>query len=158
MVPCMMGTKLGQWLRVLALFASALLLVGCATTGRPHKNETPSSLSVVEQYLAALNRRDLLMLTAYVTPDVEWYSIVDGKRILEVAGRVELAQMLTRYFEQHQRTQWVIEQSSVAQNVLAVTERSEWSEGGPTNSRTSLGVYELHDGRIRRMTYFLPVQ
>ena len=155
-----MGAKLGQSLRVLALLASALTLVGCATTGRQLKSETPSSLSVVEQYLAALNRRDLQMLTAYVTPDVEWYSVVDGKRIQEVSGRAELAQMLARYFEQHQRTHWAIEQSNITgtENILGVTERSEWSNSEGRGSRTSLSVYELHDGRIRRMTYFLPAE
>lgn len=149
-----MGMKRQQALRLLLLFSAALIVLGCASV-RQSEAAAQSSLSIVEQYLAALNRRDLLMLTAYVAPDVEWYSIIDGKRLQEVAGRVELAQMLTRYFEQHQRTHWMIEQSSLAANFLAVTERSEWDEGDGTRSRTSLCVYELRDGRIRRMTYFL---
>jgi len=152
-----MGMKPQHALRLLLLLAAALIVLGCASIVRPSKAATQSSLSIVEQYLAALNRRDLLMLTAYVTPDVEWYSTIDGKRLQEVASRAELAQMLTRYFAEHQRTKWVIEQSSVAANFLAVTERSEWDEGEGIRSRTSLCVYELQDGRIRRMTYFLAV-
>jgi len=153
-----MGMKPWHALRLLILLVGVMIVLGCASTVRQSKAATQSSLSIVEQYLAALNRRDLLMLTAYVAPDVEWYSTIDGKRLQEVAGRSELAQMLTRYFAQHQRTHWVIEQSSVAENVLAVTERSEWDEGEGTRSRTSLCVYELQDGRIRRMTYFLVAQ
>ena len=105
--------------------------------------------------MAALNRRDLLPLTAYVTPDFEWLSMVNGERVVEVASREALADMLRVYFERNQNPTWRIESMNASGNVLAVTERVEWVESGASQSRNSVGVYEFQDGRIRRVTYFL---
>jgi len=135
--------------------ALVVWLSGCAVQPGKHSAVQASQRAVVESYLAALNRRDVLALTAYVEPAFEWYSIVNGERVAEVASREELAAMLTRYFEANKTTRWNIEAVSPVGGYLAVDERSEWSEDGRTQSRNTLGVYELHDGRIRRVTYFL---
>ena len=130
------------------------LLSSCAST--PSKQAAPASpLTIVEQYLSALNRRDLLMLTAYVTPDVTWYSIVKGERITEVSGRQALAQTLTNYFASTQKTEWAIEQAIVVAQTVSVRERSQWRADDGNGERSSLAVYEIVDGRIARITYFL---
>jgi ketosteroid isomerase-like protein len=110
---------------------------------------------VVEQYLAALNRRDLLMLTAYVTPDVEWYSLLNGQYLQEVAGREALATALKTYYAQNQQTLWTIEQSMLVQQKVVVRERSAWRSAAGPGERISLVVYELRDGRIARISHFL---
>jgi limonene-1,2-epoxide hydrolase len=132
------------------------MLSACATT--PHTSQTQSQLEVVERYLGALNRRDLLMLTAYVAPDFEWLSMVNGERVLEVSGREALATALKQYFADNRSTRWSIQSANVIGDHLVVDERSEWREGDMTQARHSLGIYELHDGRIRRVTYFLSGQ
>ncbi len=139
-----------------SIFLAALIVCvsGCATTSG-HATTATSSRAIVERYLAALNRRDLLALTAYVTPDVAWYSVVGGRRILELTGREALDKSLAQFFQQHSRTQWTIESAQVVDRRVAVNERSEWNEGERMQSRSSLGVYELSDGRICRITYFL---
>jgi hypothetical protein len=130
------------------------LLSSCAAT--PSKNAAPHSpLPIVEQYLAALNRRDLLALTAYVTPDVAWYSVVHGERITELTGREALAKTLASYFAGTQKTQWTIEQATVVAQTVAVRERSQWSADDGSGDRVSLAVYEIVDGRIARISYFL---
>jgi ketosteroid isomerase-like protein len=141
--------------RAVTMILMALLLGGCAT--QPVKQSTLDSAqySVIENYFAALNRRDLLPLTAYVTPDFEWVSMVDGERVVEVSSREALSEMLRAYFERNQSPSWRIEAVNASGNVLAVTERTEWVENDATQSRNTLGVYELQDGRIRRVTYFL---
>lgn len=140
-------------MRRAVLFAVAVFLFsGCATT----RSVAPSTpLKVVESYFASLNRRDLLALTAYTTVDVEWFSQIDGERIQEVAGRDALAKSLTQFFDKYTATHWRIEGAETVDNRVVVRERSEWSENGKTQSRTALGVYELSDGRIRRITYYL---
>jgi ketosteroid isomerase-like protein len=145
-----------------------------AAVSTPAQSSTPAAASraVVAGYIAALNRRDLLALTAYVTPDVEWYSMVNGERLLELSGREALEKSLAQFFERYAKTRWVIETMQVVEGrgtptdkdrensgssgvVVGVAERSEWNEGGLLKARSSLGVYELSDGRIRRITYFL---
>lgn len=144
-------------------------LLGCATTSSrvsplaissQHNIAHDSSnyatnLAAIHRYFDALNRRDLLALTAYVTPDLEWYSVVKGQRILEVQGREALAKMLRQYFGAHQRTQWTLKEAQGVADILAIKERSEWTEGAQMQARDSIAVYELIDGRIRRITYFL---
>src|SRR5215831_13645179 len=85
------------------LCVGSLLLAGCAADAR--RADHPKA-DVVDEYIAALNKRDLLLLTAYVTPDVEWRSVVNGEAILEVAGRDALKSMLEKFFAQHERTHW----------------------------------------------------
>jgi len=139
--------------RVLISIVALLALVGCATPGAPKSQS--DSMFVVENYFAALNRRDALALIAYVSPDVEWFSMVGGERVQEVSGREALVATLKQYFERTAETKWKIEGVTATVGKLAVTERSEWTENGATQSRTTLGVFELDDGRIRRITYFL---
>jgi len=138
--------------RLSTLFAIAALLTGCAAS--PHAANAPSS-AVIENYIAALNRRDLLALTAYVTPDVEWFSSIGGERILEVSGRDALAESLRRYFANNQATRWTLGSSMPQVNYIAARERSTWRDAHGAGSRESLCVYELQDGRIRRITQFL---
>jgi limonene-1,2-epoxide hydrolase len=146
-------------LRAVFVCLLATTLVGCAglsAAPSAHSGQPPASGQIViEKYLAALNRRDLLALTAYVTPDVEWYSMVNGERILEVSGRDALTQSLQQHFAGHANTTWSIEAAQTIGNHVAVTERSQWSEDGRVQSRSTLGVYEFVSGRIRRITYFL---
>ena len=143
---------------VFSVLALGLLLSSCAVTARTSRAPELSSLAVVQDYLAALNRRDLLALTAYVAPDVEWYTTIHGERTTEVSSREALAGLLKRYFSEHSYTQWTIEQSTATGSYLAVVERSEWRDDNAAGSRTSVCVYELADSRIRRITYFLAAQ
>jgi len=135
------------------LIAPIVALAGCAT--HPERGGTNTAVAVVENYLAAINRRDLLALTAYVTADVEWYSVVDGERVLEVTGREALSASLSAFTERHVEARWRIEWAQAIDDYVAIAERSEWREDGRAQSRLTLGVYEMSDGRIRRMTYFL---
>ena len=135
----------------LALLGLALLLAGCASLpGRA----TPE-IEVVRNYHAALNRRDLLALTAYVAPDVQWYSQLADERVLEVSGREALTASLQAYFAQHAETYWSFESATVQGNSVAVRERSQWRTSSERDERVTLCVYELHDGRIRRVTQYL---
>ncbi len=143
---------------VLVLTLASLLMGGCATVQHRESRRSPL-LAAVEGYVAALNRRDLLALTLYTTPDVEWYSVVGGELILEVSGRDALAKSLTQYFARNANARWTIKSAQVVANRVAVNEQSEWSEADRRQAHAGqsvyLGVYELSDGRIRRMTYFL---
>jgi limonene-1,2-epoxide hydrolase len=149
------GAQHAAPLRCVWIFAALIaLLSSCAST--PSKQAAPTSpLTIVEHYLSALTRRDLLMLTAYVVPDVTWYSVVKGERITEVTGRAALTTSLTNYFASTQQTEWAIEQAVVVGQTVAVRERSQWRADDGNGERVSLAVYEIVDGRIARITYFL---
>lgn len=139
---------------VLAACVWAVFLTGCASPQHRADGDR-SAESVVRNYHAALNRGDLLPLTLYVTPDVEWYTVIDGERILEVSGREALTEALRTYFARDLNASWSVD-SVVAQGAfVAVRERSHWRDAGERGERVSLCVYEIQDGRIRRITQFL---
>lgn len=143
--------------RALAPLLVAALMVGCATTRPPAALEPGADgRAIVEAYYAAINRRDLLALPAYVSPDVEWYSFLGGERILEVASREGLKEAFEIYFARFTDTRATIEAAWVVGDLVAVREQTEWSDGTLRGSGERLGVFELADGRIVRITYFLP--
>lgn len=143
--------------RAALAFALVALFAGCAASpGRAVPSQ--DARAVVERYLQAINRRDLVSLAAFATPDVEWISLANGERIVEVSGREALRQAYEEYFKQNMFAHWRIERALVNDRYVAVVERSEWGEGATRESRISMGVYEIVDGRIRRITYFLHEQ
>jgi limonene-1,2-epoxide hydrolase len=147
-----MHQRARQWIAIAGCIS---LLTACATA-KPSMTDTQNAQRrVVENYFAALNRRDLLALTLYVTPNIEWYSSVDGERILEVAGREPLKGMLTSYFAQNANTEWRMLDAESTDAFVAVTERTQWQSGAGVQTRTTIGVFQIEDGRIRRITYFL---
>jgi len=139
---------------VLVTCALVALLQSCASTP-PRNPESGAPEIVVRNYHAALNRGDLLPLTLYVAPDVEWYSVVNGERILEVSGRQALTEALRAYFARNLKPTWSFDSAFTSGSFIAVRERSQWRGAEGSSERTTLCVYELHDGRIRRITQFL---
>jgi ketosteroid isomerase-like protein len=134
-------------------------LLGCAVA--PHSSNTlvaphtpVASHTIVASYLDAISRRDLLTLTLYVTPDVEWYSVSKGERTLESAGREQLTALFKLHYGRYRITRWSIERFVETGQHVAIVERSEWGND-TTESKVVLGEFELEADRIRRITYFL---
>jgi len=137
---------------------ASLLATGCVTTtgGNDARSADAQPRQIVAAYYEAINRRDLLALPAYVAPDVSWYSVIDGERLLEVDSREDLAAAFTTYFERFPETRVSVEAWLEAGEIVAVRERTGWSDGASSGSGERLGVFELEDQRIVRVTYFLP--
>jgi ketosteroid isomerase-like protein len=131
----------------IVLAANCLLLTACQLA--PARALT--GVDTVRSYFSAVARRDWSALTAYTTPDIEWYSVADGQHALESSGREALVQLLQQFFAREPGTQWSIDSELSTGDYIAVSERARGEQGG----RRSLGIYQLQDGRIRRITYFL---
>ena len=139
--------------------AAALALLGasgCATNAPLTAPAAGSAYEVVAAYYDAVNRRDLLVLPAYVAPDVLWYSVVDGEQLLEVDSREALAEAFETYFARFPQTGATIEDWFSVGATIAVRERTSWSDGATSGRGERLGVFEIAGGRIVRVTYFLP--
>lgn len=118
--------------------------------------EPTDARAIVEAYYAAINRRDLLVLPAYVTADVAWYSVVDGERLLEVDSREALTEAFETYFARFASTSVNVDSWLSVGDKIAVHEHTYWSDGTTSGGGERLGVFELAGGRIVRVTYFLP--
>jgi len=147
-------------LRYVRSHASVALAVlwasGCATVAPVGETGSAGPYAIVEAYYQAVNRRDLLVLPAYVAPDVRWYSVIDGEWLLEVDSREDLAEAFETYFARFPQTGARIEDWLRVGDSIAVRERTTWSDGATNGGGERLGVFEVADGRIVRVTYFLP--
>jgi hypothetical protein len=65
--------------------------------------------------------------------------------------------VLTRYFAAVPSARSTIEGRMPAGRFVSVLERAHWTVGGEPRSQSSLSVYEVEDGLIRRIWYY-PVQ
>jgi ketosteroid isomerase-like protein len=140
-----------------AVSLASLLATGCVTPGsNGARSAEAQPRAIVAAYYEAINRRDLLALPAYVAPDVTWYSIIDGERLLEVDSREALAEAFTTYFARFPETSVRVEAWLAVGTTVAVRERTGWSDGASSGGGERLGVFELEHERIVRVTYFLP--
>jgi ketosteroid isomerase-like protein len=149
------GSHFVNRVRIVALSCILLIAQGCAVAPQKTSSAAPAHQhTLVERYLDAISQRDLLALTLYVTPDVEWYTVNQGERSLESSGREQLTVLLKQYFERYRVTRWRAERFVETGQQVAVIERSEWGNDS-LESRTALGVFELDGDRIKRITYYL---
>lgn len=127
--------------------AALLILAACsARAGQPGE--------LVERYLAAYNDRDVAGMLEFVHPDIQWLSIAGDEVRVEADGAEALGESLRGYFEAVPSTRSSIEAMMVSGNRVSVAERARWeSEAGP-RSQTALSIYEIAEGRIRRVWYF----
>ena len=138
------------------LALAALWVSGCATVAPSGgKKVADEPYAIVEAYYSAVNRRDLLVLPAYVAPDVSWYSVIDGEWLLEVDSREALVEAFETYFARFPQTGAKIEAWLRVGDSIAVRERTNWSDGATGGGGERLGIFETADGRIVRVTYFL---
>lgn len=139
-----------------SLILALVIILGCilaesyATLARqPANNET-----VVRKFEAAFNKHDVAAMTALVTDDAQWLSVVGDKLRVETSGKAALVTWLTGYFKSCPSCRSEFESLMVAGSFVTVHERARWeSKSGPKAQR-SLGVYEVRSGLIRRVWYY----
>lgn len=111
-------------------------------------------LQVVEHFIAAFNARDLARMLSLTTPDVQWLSIEGEKMSVEAAGVEALRSSLESYFRSVPTARSTIERSLIAGPHVSIWERVRWQGRSGERTQASLAIYELQDGRIRRVWYY----
>lgn len=109
---------------------------------------------LVTAFVEAFSKHDVADLVARTHADVEWLSI-DGSTVsVETRGQEALAAYLQKYFEGCPSCRSTVEISSVSGNFVAAIETAHWESKGEKRSQASLSVYEITDGKIRRVWYY----
>jgi hypothetical protein len=124
---------------------SACWLVCCVAAS--FAEEAPSALSVAEALVEAFNQHDPDAMADLVTKDFELFYFKEGKAELAVAGREALAAEMTDYFKSRPDVESEITERIGGQ--IHVTFREQIIGGA-----SSLAVYEVRDGLIRRAWYY----
>jgi hypothetical protein len=106
------------------------------------------ALPIAEALVEAFNRHDPKAMTSLVSPNFELYYVdEEGVADLAVSGPDQLFDEMTAYFETRPAVRSVI--ADAIDGPVYVSFREQIVGG-----RSSLAVYEIRDGLIRRVWYF----
>lgn len=132
--------------------ATLLALVGCVSSpGVPERGD----YAIISSYIEAYNQRDVQAMAALMHPDVEWLS-VEGREVQVIAnGRDDLVAQMRAYVASPSATTSTLEGAVANGPYLAVREIARWRrDDGSMAEQSSLAVYEIRDGLVRRVWYF----
>jgi hypothetical protein len=133
------------------MLSLVLLLLPAAVSAA---GEVPPG-EVVDRFVSAFNGRDFRALLTLAHPDIEWLSVSASGVSTETRGRTELQASLSAYFDSCPSCRSEVEVGTVTGPYVAAVETAQWtSAGGDLRSQTSLCVYEILDGRVRRVWYY----
>lgn len=111
--------------------------------------------SVLQRYLERFNAHDADGVAALVAEDLGWFSVAGARTRQELSGREALAEWLAGYFAATPAVRAEFE-TLVTDGCLAqVRERVSWRRDEKEVSRTALATYQVRDGLIRWVWYFL---
>ena len=97
-------------------------------------------------------------MAALVTEDFEYLSVNGANLGVDAKGREALRQSMVSYFGSFPDVHSVLEHATLTGPYVAIRERVAWTAKSGPQSQASLGVYEVHEGLIRRVWYFPAVE
>ena len=110
--------------------------------------------TVVREAYLAFNAHDAERFVSHVAADVQWFTVTGSELKTETAGREPLLAYLQRYFKSLPTVRSRMDPSFVVGNKVAVREVVTWTSSSGERSQSALAVYEVVDGKIRRVWYY----
>lgn len=114
------------------------------------------AVGVVAGLMEAFNAHDPDRMRAFWRDDVTWIEITGNQSSVVTSSADQLYKELVAYFEAYPTVSSSLENISVNGNYVTATERPVWEEDGERRSQTSIVVYEVIDGKVKRFWYFPP--
>lgn len=143
-------------LALLALPVGSTAVAGAQGAGLSPRDTTP--VTVVRAYVAAFNAKNLDAMMGRVATDFLWMS-VSGDSLTDVGRGVDaFRQLIAGYFRAVPSARSELLKVDATGPWVTTHERTRWDASpGEVGGQTSLVVYEVRDGRIRR-AWFYPSQ
>ena len=128
-------------------------------TPPPATNATASNAEgVVRTFLAAYNRHDVPAILELVDTGFVWLNLVGDSVHVETRGRDALERGLESYFRSFPTARSTLETVSSLGPWVSARERAHWRTPAGDRSQAALSVYEVRDGRLRRVWYYPAVR
>lgn len=116
----------------------------------------PDPRQVVERFLEAFNRHDVEAMLSLAHADVQWLTVADDKISVDTAGQAALRDSMKSYFASLPTVRSTFESALVAGPYVTVVERARWQGKSGERTQAALAVYEVREGKVRRVWYFHP--
>jgi hypothetical protein len=144
------------------VFAVLLATASCAARVAPAAGQSAgetAEVSTVRAAAAAYNAHDADKVVAYYADDIKWFAVDGNGQSLEGDGREGVRAWLVGYFQSTPNVH--SEMSDVMQNGqhVAFREHVTWTKrDGTKGGQSSIAVYEVAGGKIRRAWYYPAVR
>ena len=134
-------------LRLAALAIAAMAAAGSTGAADP-KSE------LVKTFVGAFSKHDLPAFLALTHAEIEWLTIDGASVLVETRGQEALSTSMGKYFQSCPTCRSTVEVSSVNGNFVSAVETAHWESKGQKRAQSSLSVYEIVDGKVRRVWYY----
>ena len=111
-------------------------------------------VSLVEDYVAAYNQKDLTAMMLFASESIRWMSVSDGKIVTEAADKKSLEIAMKDYFSGSGSTQSTLVDTIVNGSFVSAIEKASWQSKGETKSRCSPVVYQIVSSKIENVWYY----
>lgn len=149
-------------MRTVVLLVLLAVSVGCTpSAGAQRAAVSPrdtSPISVVREYVAAFNAKDLDAMMRAVASDFVWMS-VSGDSLTDVGRGVDaFRQLIAGYFRAVPSARSELSTIDATGPWVTTHERTRWDAApAEVGGQSSLVVYEVRDGLIRRAWFYPPL-
>lgn len=145
-------------MRLLGLMAALFALCACAPDAERAKppEAAGDAVAVVNDLMAAFNAHDPQKMRDYWHDDVTWVEITGNQSSVVTSSADQLFNELVAYFEAYPSVSSSLSNVSVNGKYVTAIETPVWEQDGERKSQASIVVYEVTDGKIRRLWYFPP--
>lgn len=115
------------------------------------KGQTSDKEKILRDYFEAYNQHAIETVLEMVSDDIRVYSVTSDTVTIDIEGKVNLRNWLTNYFQDLPKVSSEISGINEVGNRISFTETAYWGE---ERSQSSLAVYEIMEGKIRRVWYY----
>ncbi len=138
----------------------AILLLAAACAPDAERAEPAAAVGeqveIINGLMAAFNDHDAAAMREYWHDDVAWIEITGDHSSVITSSANQLYNELISYFEAFPTVSSSLAKVSVNGNYVSAIETPVWEQDGERKSQSSIVVYEIIDGRVKRFWYFPP--
>jgi len=111
-------------------------------------------LNVLDDQLEAFNDGDIDRLCNNISEDFIWYSVTEDSMYIEAQGVKAFRKGMKSYYIQFKGVKSEIVAYTISGNRVSFTEKITFYDKNGEKTRSSIGVYQIDDGKITRAWYF----
>jgi uncharacterized protein (TIGR02246 family) len=142
----------------LLLAANATAPGAALASAQQEAAPTPAAEQVVRRYMAAYNQQDVRAVLAFLADEITWFSIQGDSVSVQARGKAAFESFLGKYFANNPTSRSEVEQAQVLGPFVSIVERATWKAKSGEQTQAALAVYEVQEGKIRRVWYYAAVR